>query len=176
MMNAHAQRRNAFHQARPLSQTVGENCDSRTVELAPGTQLFVCRAGYRHYGIYVGNGKIIQYAGRISHAQGLIEEVSLTEFANGRAIRMGRLPVGPFDGKEIVRRARSRLGERRYDLFRNNCEHFCNWCQLGESRSSQVERLTGLSQLLRGPVQRLRSALCSWRDDKGPVSSAVAAE
>jgi hypothetical protein len=33
------------------------------------------------------------------------------------------------------------LGERCYDVLRNNCEHFCNWCQVGESRSTQVELL-----------------------------------
>jgi hypothetical protein len=44
-------------------------------------------------------------------------------------------------GNDIVRRARSRLGERCYDVLRNNCEHFCNWCQVGESRSTQVDLL-----------------------------------
>jgi hypothetical protein len=176
MMDARAQRRNDFYRDPPLSGPVRKKRDSLAAEPAPGTQLFVCRAGYRHHGIYVGNGRIIQYAGHISYARGLVEEVSLTKFASGRAIRMGRLPVGPFDAEEIVRRARSRLGERRYELLRNNCEHFCNWCQLGESRSSQVERLTWLSRLLRGPVQLLRRTLRSGRDGKAPVSSVVGAE
>jgi cell wall-associated NlpC family hydrolase len=177
MMDSRAQRRIDFYRDPPLSgRGRKKRHDSLADEPAPGTQLFVCRAGYRHHGIYVGNGRIIQYAGRISYARGLVEEVSVTEFASGRAIRMGRLPIGPFDGEEIVRRARSRLGERRYELLRNNCEHFCNWCQLGESRSSQVERLTWLSRLLRAPLQRLRMSLRSWRDGKAPVSSAVAAE
>jgi hypothetical protein len=38
-------------------------------------------------------------------------------------------------------RARSRLGENRYDIFRNNCEHFCEWCLSGVSRSRQLESL-----------------------------------
>ena len=42
-------------------------------------------------------------------------------------------------GRDIVRRARSRLGERCYNLLENNCAHFCTWCQLGEPRSVQVE-------------------------------------
>jgi cell wall-associated NlpC family hydrolase len=176
MMDARAQRWNDFYRDPRLSGPVPEQSDSLAAVFAPGTQLFVCRRGYRHHGIYVGNARIIHYAGRISRAQGLIEEVSLPEFAEGRAIRIGRLPVGPFDGEEIVRRARSRLGERRYDLFRNNCEHFCNWCQLGESRSSQVEWLTWPARLLGRRVQRLRTSLPSFREDEAPVSSVVGAE
>jgi hypothetical protein len=41
----------------------------------------------------------------------------------------------------VIRRARSRLGENRYRLLRNNCEHFCEWCVHGISRSLQVERV-----------------------------------
>jgi lecithin:retinol acyltransferase len=41
--------------------------------------------------------------------------------------------------EEIVRRARSRLGESDYRLLTNNCEHFCNWCLSGVSRSVHVE-------------------------------------
>jgi len=40
---------------------------------------------------------------------------------------------------DVVRRARSRLGERCYDLLENNCEHFCEWCLRGTARSFQVE-------------------------------------
>jgi len=44
-----------------------------------------------------------------------------------------------FSAKEVVRRARSRLGEDRYRLLTNNCEHFCEWCLHGQDRSYQVE-------------------------------------
>jgi hypothetical protein len=40
-----------------------------------------------------------------------------------------------------VSRARSRLGENRYRLLTNNCEHFSEWSRFGTSRSPQVERL-----------------------------------
>ena len=33
----------------------------------------------------------------------------------------------------------SRIGEQRYNLLFNNCEHFANWCKTGRHRSSQVE-------------------------------------
>lgn len=47
-----------------------------------------------------------------------------------------RLPA-----RHVIQRARSRLGEHSYQLMSNNCEHFCEWCIQGESRSRQVETL-----------------------------------
>jgi hypothetical protein len=38
-----------------------------------------------------------------------------------------------------VQRARSRLGEKRYRLFTNNCEHFAEWCLHDVGRSFQAE-------------------------------------
>jgi hypothetical protein len=40
---------------------------------------------------------------------------------------------------EVVRRARMRLGENRYNVLTNNCEHFCEWRVRGEHRSYQVD-------------------------------------
>jgi hypothetical protein len=48
----------------------------------------------------------------------------------------------------VARRARSRLGEDRYRIFSNNCEHFSEWCLQGVSRSYQVERLLALPRRL----------------------------
>jgi cytochrome c5 len=45
-----------------------------------------------------------------------------------------------FPGVEAVTRARSRLGEDRYRVWTNNCEHFVHWCLSGIPRSTQVER------------------------------------
>ena len=39
--------------------------------------------------------------------------------------------------EEVFARARSRLGERKYNLFTNNCEHFVNWAKAGRAASSQ---------------------------------------
>ena len=40
---------------------------------------------------------------------------------------------------EAIKRARSRLDEKEYGLFQNNCECFVNWAITGESISNQVE-------------------------------------
>ena len=99
------------------------------------------RRGYTHHGIYVGEGRVVQYGGLSwGLRRGPIEEASLSQFAQGRPIAV-RL-VGPywFDRNEVVRRARRRLGEDRYNVLTNNCEHFCEWCVRGEHRSYQVEQ------------------------------------
>src|SRR5271166_2831828 len=124
-------------------------------ELAPGTELVVNRRGYRHHGVYVGSGRVIHYVMRVTYPQGLVEEVSLTEFIDGHTLQIGRVPDKRLTGEDVVRRARSRLGERSYDLFRNNCEHFCNWCLVGEQRSAQIESLTWSFRLLARTVAGL---------------------
>jgi hypothetical protein len=133
-----------FH---PMPRISAWLCDE-SERLGAGTHLITCRRGYTHHGIYLGEGRVVHYAGRIKYPRGLVEEISLAEFLEGRAFRAETAQAGRFNGNEVVRRARSRLGERRYDLLRNNCEHFCNWCRLGENRSLQVEWLTAPVRLL----------------------------
>ena len=41
-------------------------------------------------------------------------------------------------------RALSRLGENKYNLIFNNCEHFAIWCKTGISESYQVEKVVGM--------------------------------
>jgi hypothetical protein len=121
-----------------------EGRDSReattsTIDLPIGAHLVTQRRGYEHHGIYVGNGRVVHYAGFAGSAhRGPVEEVELTRFAAGHALSIRSTPSARYAGDEAVRRARSRLGENRYRLLTNNCEHFCAWCLLGESRSEQV--------------------------------------
>jgi hypothetical protein len=126
-----------------------------TQSLKPGTELIVDRLGYRHHGIYVGEGLVIHYAGWVDYSSGLIETVTVEDFARRRPVRVGRVPSESQHGDDIVRRARSRLGERCYDVLRNNCEHFCNWCQVGESRSTQVDLLLQRMERMVRPVRSM---------------------
>jgi hypothetical protein len=114
----------------------------RAEEPQPGSHLISPRRGYVHHGIYVGDGKIVHYAGLArGQFRGQIEEVSLAQFAYGRGVWTRSSDMPEFVPQEVIRRARSRVGEDRYRILRNNCEHFCEWCLRGESRSFQVERL-----------------------------------
>lgn len=65
----------------------------------------------------------------------------MTEFACGHPVSIVVHAHAPYSAQQVVRRARSRLGERNFRLLTNNCEHFCNWCVSGCHRSEQVERL-----------------------------------
>jgi hypothetical protein len=132
-------------------------------DLLAGMHLIARRRRYTHHGIYLGGGRVVHYAGRIKYPHGLIEEISLAEFSEGRAIQVQKLDSGRFNRHEVVRRARSRMGESRYDLLRNNCEHFCNWCWLGENRSFQVECLTAPLRLLCSALLLLCSTYRSIR-------------
>jgi hypothetical protein len=108
-----------------------------------GAHLMTSRRGYSHHGIYVGRGSVVHYSGLSGGFWqcGPVEEVSVSRFAIGHAVRIVDHPKSPFSPEEIVRRARSRLGENGYRLLTNNCEHFCNWCHSGVSHSAQVQQL-----------------------------------
>jgi hypothetical protein len=115
-----------------------------------GAHLVTPRLLYRHHGIYVGNGRVIHYAGLARGlGRGPVEEVSLGYFGHGREIRV-RHELRLFHCCEVVERARSRLGEDRYRILTNNCEHLCAWALRGETRMGQLKRLgTSLRMLYR---------------------------
>jgi HRAS-like suppressor 3 len=114
-----------------------------------GTHLITPRRGYVHHGIYAGAGCVIHYAGfGRAWRRGPVEEVSIERFANGRGVQALPASAAAFGGAEAVARARMRLGEDRYRVWSNNCEHFVHWCLSGTSHSTQVERLTQRMRVL----------------------------
>ena len=129
-----------------------------------GAHLVTPRPGFDHHGIYVGQGRVIHYG---SLARGLrrgpVEEVSVAQFAQGHPVwhRSGN-PVG-FDGEEVIRRARSRLGEDRYRVLTNNCEHFCEWCVRGQHRSYQVQELRARPRRMLSAISARAVALFAVR-------------
>jgi hypothetical protein len=125
-----------------------------------GAHLITPRRGYTHHGIYAGDGTVLHYAGLSrSVRRGPVAQVRLNEFANGQPVHVECRSEPALDEHEIVARARSRLGESRYRLLTNNCEHFSEWSRYGVSRSKQVERWLGLPlAAARSLMQIVRSA------------------
>jgi hypothetical protein len=60
-----------------------------------------------------------------------------------------RFPGPDHLRRNAVQRALSRVGEKAYDLFANNCEHFKNWVHHGIENSLQVENF-GTSMTIGG--------------------------
>lgn len=107
-----------------------------------GDHLVTPRTGYTHHGLYIGNGEVIHYSGFANgRATGTICICTIEEFGNGRSVSVKEHLVRPYDRKQSVERALSRLGEDWYNVLVNNCEHFVNWCINGLHSSVQVNRL-----------------------------------
>ena len=100
---------------------------------------------YQHYGVYIGDGKVIHFAspeGReINFEDSIIHETTLENFLRGRALQIDKNIEKIYSEHEIIERAQSRLGEKGYDLLFNNCEHFARWCVTGEHISYQIDNL-----------------------------------
>lgn len=140
---AGSQRRDSFEE---VGRRSGQVCRGKAEVSEPplGAHLITPRRGYTHHGIYVGNGTVLHYAGLSrSFRRGPVEQVPLVEFAHGRPVQIECRSEQGLEAREIVARARSRLGESRYRLLTNNCEHFSEWSRFGVSRSRQVERWFG---------------------------------
>ena len=60
------------------------------------------------------------------------------EFARGIQTRVQNPGATLAERAQAVERAAGRIGERRYNLALNNCEHFANWCATGVAVSHQV--------------------------------------
>lgn len=92
-----------------------------------GDHIAVMRLCYTHHGIYDGKGKVYEYnEGKVIHR-------SLESFASGDLLYL-ICDSAKFTPDEIIRRAKSRLGEENYHLLWNNCVNFATWCRSGVPR------------------------------------------
>jgi len=137
--------------------------------MALGDQVYAMRevawvpGMYEHHGIDCGDESVIHY-----YKGSEVPTVTRTPrelFARG-----GRIFVKPrataFLPHLVVQRAESRLGEQRYDLLTNNCEHFANWCKTGRS---DCEQLAGFGlQIERYNLPDLRRLIEGTARDRTP--------
>ncbi len=90
---------------------------------------------YQHHGIDMGDGGVIHYR----KPSEVVELTSLETFSRGNKVYVRQYPQGfCFLPEVVTKRATSRLGENKYNLLFNNCEHFAAWCKTGISESKQV--------------------------------------
>lgn len=91
---------------------------------------------YKHYGIDCGDRTVIHYR----KPSETIERTSLETFSRGNPVYVAKYSDGfGYIPDVVVERAKSRLGEQKYNLLFNNCEHFASWCKTGISDSKQIK-------------------------------------
>lgn len=74
-----------------------------------------------------------------TRAKGLDRELAQGAYALYMLYRIkNKVKFKIYSPEETVERARSRIGERRFSLVSNNCEHFAIWCKTGVTQSFQV--------------------------------------
>ncbi|WP_455819585.1 lecithin retinol acyltransferase family protein [Clostridium butyricum] len=107
-----------------------------------GEVIYVNRELYRHYGIDLGDSRVIHFSNDydLDSDNAIISIVSRKNFSKGKKIEKCYRVNYKYESEEIVMRAMSKVGSDfgGYDVIYNNCEHFTSWCATGKKVSNQV--------------------------------------
>ncbi|CAK6965381.1 phospholipase A and acyltransferase 4-like [Scomber scombrus] len=116
------------------------------------------RSGYKHYGLYTGDGEVVHFTPGEGKGGSLAPSTVVGGSVEG-AVRTDKLQdvAGTTDWKvnniqdnkqepkptqEIVAAALSSVGqERPYSATSSNCEHFATECRYGKAESAQVKKV-----------------------------------
>src|SRR5580692_1240819 len=97
--------------------------------LPPGGSWFGRRDESSYWGTSIFEGPGAGASGQRLYAglsrglrRGPVQEISLSRFAAGNRVSVRSDLAPKFEGREVARRARSRIGEANYRLFTNSCE------------------------------------------------------
>ena len=101
-----------------------------------------------HYGIYVSDSEVIQYGNGNdifnSKENVVVNVTTIDSFLNGKFLEVREysfLEKLKKNSKEkIIDLARVRIGEAKYDILNNNCEHFVNECVFNKHESLEAEK------------------------------------
>ncbi|MDJ0733128.1 MAG: lecithin retinol acyltransferase family protein [Nostocaceae cyanobacterium] len=89
---------------------------------------------FTHHGIYIGNSKVIHYW------KNKVRKTKINRFSCGKNIHVKHYKKS-YSSSRVVKRAKKKLDERKYNLFLNNCEHFATWCKIGKHKSEQIDNV-----------------------------------
>ncbi|XP_012934727.1 phospholipase A and acyltransferase 2 [Aplysia californica] len=128
-----------------MSSAASRAHNKRVLEsLRKGDRVQFKRSLYSHWGVYIGSGKIIHLTRRNAERggpKGVVREDDFWDAVGGDCAYKNNSRDNksrPLPPDEIVKRAKSMLGDAGYNLLKDNCEHFANWCRYGETESQQV--------------------------------------
>ena len=98
-----------------------------------GDVLSIQYTGFKHYGIYAGNGLVIQNSKKTKQ----VDEVSIDTFSDGKSINISN--IKSINPALAVQTARKYIGLP-YNLFGENCEHFVRTSCGLIKESTQVQK------------------------------------
>lgn len=102
---------------------------------------------YKHYAIYINDNSVIHYDGKIDDIwlrKMCIRKSTMDRFLDGKNKYYIYNNEAGYSPKDTVNRAKSRIGEKKFNLIWNNCEHFAMWCKIGKNESYQVNLVANL--------------------------------
>lgn len=109
------------------------NVSQARKQFKKGDHIATIRSIYSHHGIYDGQGGVYEYN------DGVVRHTSLGRFADGDDLYLFEEDTVYTPG-QIIYRAQSRLGEKEYNVFYNNCQSFATWCRLGAPIKTRGKR------------------------------------
>jgi hypothetical protein len=101
-----------------------------------------------HYGIYVSDSCIIQYgkasdifqdSSEVSVLEGTIQEFVGNKYIEVREYSLIE-KLKKNSKEKIIEKAKARIGEKKYDILNNNCEHFVNECVFNKHESLEAKQ------------------------------------
>lgn len=128
-----------------------------------GTHLGVRGRYYDHHGVYWGWGQVIHHSGLSSGlSKGPIEKTSLVNFTGDAEVFVVEHDDA-LHWREVISKAEEALSQANdsawaYDVVRQNCEHFANWCVTGTKASPQVPRVVVLGFVGNAILKRFEGA------------------
>ncbi|KAH9500280.1 Phospholipase A and acyltransferase 3 [Bulinus truncatus] len=130
-------------------------------QLKLGDRVQFKRGVYSHWGVYIGDGRIVHLAGEENDGINGDIQVKHVFTISGKRFNKARVAADNFwdvvgndkafinnDGDKkwsafhpevVVKNALEKIGQEGYNLISSNCEHFVNWCRYGYNKSDQVD-------------------------------------
>ena len=101
-----------------------------------------------HYGIYVSDNEIIQYGSGqdifMPKDTIKVNTCTIEEFLNGKFLEVREYSLKEKiiknNPKKVIALAKEKIGEAKYDILNNNCEHFVNECVFNKHESLEAKK------------------------------------
>ncbi|XP_041360727.1 uncharacterized protein LOC121376978 [Gigantopelta aegis] len=126
-----------FHNSGQTPGAMGCCQDSKRKTLEPGDAVRFDCGKIQHWAVYVGNGDVAHMTANGVLRQNIMQVANENPFYKDNSFDKKQRP---FMTQGILDMARTRLGDKSYNLLTNNCESFVNQVRCGNAKSQQVEK------------------------------------